>query len=86
MQNLRQGYRSPPELVSDSAVYRRTQQGQRRLICAEGSSETLELRVLARVNGFTNLRQLVDLAPQDAMQIGHAIQRLVQHGFIEFVE
>ena len=77
---------STAELLSDSAVYKRTPQGQRKLLSAEEPSSTPELRILARVNGYTDLRQLVELAPNDAVQIGQAIQRLVAQGLIEFVE
>jgi hypothetical protein len=79
-------HRSTAELLSDSAVYRRTQRGQRKLLSAEDPGSTPELRILARVNGYTDLRQLVELAPKDALQIGQAIQRLVAQGLIEFVE
>ena len=86
MKSVTQSSRSTAELLSDSAIYRRTQQGQRKLLSAEDPASTPELRILARVNGYTDLRQLIELAPRDAVQIGQAIQRLVAEDLIEFVE
>jgi len=86
MTSIQQLSRSTAELLSDSAVYKRTRQGQRKLVSAEEPGSTPELRILTRVNGYTDLRQLVELAPNDAVQIGRAIQQLVAQGLIEFVE
>ena len=44
---------STAEMLSDEAIYRRTRLGQRELLRSDGTAASPELRVLARVNGFT---------------------------------
>jgi len=73
------------EMFSDEAVYRRTTLGQRELLRSGGTLSTPELRVLARVNGFTDLRCLVELAPTDVTGIAQAIRELVSQKLIEMV-
>lgn len=78
--------RTSAELMSDSAIYRRTPQGQRELLRAGDPSATAALRLLARVNGFTDLRRLIDLAPGDARELTRAIRQLFDDGLIELVD
>ncbi len=74
------------ELVSDSAIYRRTNQGQRELLRAPDPAGTPALRLLARLNGYTDLRRLIDLAPADARELSKAIVQLFNDGLIELVD
>ena len=74
------------ELMSDSAIYRRTSLGQRELLRAPDPSATSALRLLARLNGYTDLRRLIDLAPADNRQLGKAIAQLFNDGLIELVD
>jgi|GEM_PF-2065748 len=78
--------RSSAELMSDSTIYRRTARGQRELLRAPDPSATPALRLLARFNGYTDLRRLVDLAPGDAAGMAHAITQLFSDGLIELVD
>ncbi|MDP9123017.1 MAG: hypothetical protein M3N82_00170 [Pseudomonadota bacterium] len=78
--------RSSAELLSDSAIYRRTPRGQRELLRAPDPAATPTLRILARLNGYTDLRRLIDLSPGDAREMGHAIGQLFNDGLIEFVD
>ena len=77
---------SAAELLSDSAIYRRTSRGQRALLRSEDPGATAALRLLARVNGFTELRRLIDLSPGDAPNIGRVISQLVADELIERVD
>jgi len=83
---LERASRSSAELMSDSAIYRRTQRGQRELLRAPDSSATPALRLLARFNGYTDLRRLVDLAPADAREMARGIEQLFNDGLIELVD
>jgi hypothetical protein len=83
---LERAARSSAELMSDSAVYRRTQRGQRELLRAPDASATAALRLLARFNGYTDLRRLVDLAPADAREMARGIEQLFNDGLIELVD
>src|ERR1700760_5189506 len=74
------------ELMSDSAIYRRTGLGQRELLRAPDPSATPALRLLARLNGYTDLRRLIDLSPADNRQLGAAIEKLFNEGLIELVD
>lgn len=76
---------SRAELLSDSAVYQRTVSGQRMLVQSRDPGSSHALRMLARVNGYTDLRRLVDLAPEDAGELTRAIPELVRQGLIELV-
>ena len=76
---------SSAELMSDSAVYKRTARGQRELLRADDPTATSALRLLARLNGYTDLRRLIDLSPGDARELPGAIRRLFADGLIEFV-
>jgi hypothetical protein len=49
------------EMFSDEAVYRRTTLGQRELLRSGGTLSTPGLRVLTRVNGFTDFGALSNL-------------------------
>ena len=73
------------ELMSDSAIYRRTARGQRELLRAPDPAATPALRLLARFNGYTDLRRLIDLAPGDTRDMSQAIQALFAEGLIELV-
>ena len=73
------------DLLSDDAVYRRTRRGQRRLLACDDSSSSPALQVLARVNGYTNLRNLVDMAPAEARHIARAVRELFADELIELV-
>ena len=74
---------SRAEVLSDSAIYRRTHRGQRELLQSGDYAATTSTRILARVNGYTDLRSLIDLAPDDAPAIGNAILQLLDRGLIE---
>ncbi|HEY9025147.1 MAG TPA: hypothetical protein VIP05_12665 [Burkholderiaceae bacterium] len=86
VEHARRPARSSAELMSDSAIYRRTARGQRELLRAPDPSATPALRLLARFNGYTDLRRLVDLAPADAAGMARAITQLFNDGLIELVE
>ena len=77
---------SRAELMSDSAIYRRTSRGQKALLRADDLAASPALRLLARLNGYTDLRRLIDLAPGDARDLPRAIQALFDAGLIELVE
>jgi len=72
--------------MSDSAIYRRTGLGQRELLRAPDPSATPALRLLARLNGYTDLRRLIDLAPADARELARAVRQLFDDGLIELVD
>lgn len=74
------------EMFTDEAVYRRTTLGQRELLRSANAMATPELRVLARVNGFTDLRSLAELAPADVSGMARAIRALLAQGLIERVD
>ena len=78
--------RTRAELMSDSALYRRTTRGQRELLRAPDPSGTVALRLLARLNGYTDLRRLVEMAPADARELSKAVQQLFDEGLIELVD
>jgi hypothetical protein len=78
--------KSTAELMSDSAIYRRTSLGQRELLRASDPSANPTLRILARFNGYTDLRRLVDLAPGDARELRRSIAQLFNDGLIELVD
>jgi hypothetical protein len=44
------------------------------------------LRLLARFNGYTDLRRLIDLAPGDTREMSKVIQELFREGLIELVD
>ena len=44
------------------------------------------MRLLARVNGYTQLRSLVELATEDARYFAAVIPELVERGFLELIE
>ena len=73
------------DLLSDDAVYRRTRSGQRRLLACADPSSSPSLRMLARVNGFTNLRGLVEMAPGEAREIARSVRELFAEALIELV-
>ena len=73
------------DLLSDDAVYRRTRSGQRRLLACADPSSSPSLRMLARVNGFTNLRSLVEMAPSEARDIARSVRELFAQQLIELV-
>ena len=78
--------KSAAELMSDSAIYRRTPRGQRQLMRAEDPAATPALRLLARFNGYTDLRRLIDLSPGDVRTLAKAIEQLFNDGLIELVD
>ena len=80
------GVPSRAELLSDSAVYRRTSLGQRELLRSRDPGASSALRMLARINGFTDLRRLIDLAPGEARDLAASVERLFGDGLIELVE
>jgi hypothetical protein len=77
--------RTSAELMSDSAIYRRTPRGQRELLRAADPAATPALRLLARFNGYTDLRRLIDLAPADTREMSQTIRTLFGDGLIELV-
>ena len=72
-------------LLSDDAVYIRTRRGQAALVAADDASKDPSLRLLAQVNGFTNLRTLVEMAPNDTRAIGSSILKLFAAELIQLV-
>ena len=78
--------RTRAELMSDSAVYKRTSLGQRELLRAADLAGAPALRLLARFNGYTDLRRLIDLAPGDAREMPRAIAQLFADGLIELLD
>ena len=80
------GFPSAADLLSDSAVYKRTPRGQRELLRVDDPAATPALRLLSRVNGYTELRRLIDLAPGDAASFAHAIPKLLDDHLIELVD
>jgi hypothetical protein len=73
------------DLLSDDAVFRRTRRGQRRLLASNDPWSSPTLRLLARVNGYTNLRSLIEMAPGEARDIARAVRELVAAEMIELV-
>ena len=53
---------------------------------ATDPAATPALRLLARLNGYTDLRRLIDLAPGDTREMSKAIQQLFRDGLIELVD
>jgi hypothetical protein len=76
---------SPAELLQDSAIYRRTALGQRELLNAGDDHASPTMHLLARVNGCTDLRRLIDLAPEQASSMAGAILELVKRKLIDRV-
>lgn len=74
------------ELMSDSAIYRRTQRGQRALLRADDATTSPALRLLARFNGYTDLRRLIELAPAESVGMARALGELFDEGLIEMVD
>jgi hypothetical protein len=72
-------------LLDDGAVYRRTTLGQRELLRRFDDASSVSMRLLARVNGYTQLRSLVELAPDDAREFAKVIPDLVGRGFLELI-
>jgi hypothetical protein len=76
---------SRAELLSDSAVYRRTVRGQRELLSSHDLDSPAS-RMLARVNGYTDLRALFDLALDEDPDMAAAFEELIDGGFVERVD
>ncbi len=75
------------ELMSDSAIYKRTTRGQRALLRADDATTTsTALRLLARFNGYTDLRRLIELAPAESIGMARALGELFHEGLIEMVD
>lgn len=74
------------QVLSEGAVYRRTQTGQGELIRLGGERLSMRGRILARVNGYTHLQGLIDLSPGDVDEIGNAILELLDSRLIERIE
>lgn len=77
---------SSAEMFSDEAIYRRTTREQQELLRSDSTSMTPAHRVLARVNGFTDLRSLIELSPGDASEMVQAIRQLFADELIELVD
>ncbi len=73
-------------LLDDAAVYKRTTLGQRELLRRFDDASNAAMRMLARVNGHTQLRQLVELAPDDARELIHVLPDLVERGLVELID
>ena len=73
-------------LLDDNAIYKRTVLGQQHLLRVYDDSPNVEMRFLARVNGFTPLRQLIELAPADARDCISVVPRLVDRGLVELLD
>ena len=76
---------SPAVLLDDGAVFKRTPLGQRELLRQFDDASNAAMRMLARVNGYTELRRLVELAPDDARALMSVLPDLVNRGFIELL-
>lgn len=72
-------------ILSDEVIYQRSLLGQRELL-RRGNSDELTQHLLARVNGFTPLRRLLDLSSEDPSAIGRAVEKLFEAGLIEFAK
>jgi hypothetical protein len=77
--------RSRAELLSDTAVYRRTVRGRHEMVRQDAGGRDSAVRVLALVDGYTDLRRLIDLTPDDAASVGRSILELMERGLIECV-
>lgn len=74
------------QALSDEAIYRRTDLGQRELIRLGEERLSMSGRILARINGYTDLRRLIDLSPEDPQVIGTAVLDLLGRKLIEKVQ
>ena len=77
---------SRASLLDDGAVYKRTDLGQRELLRHFDDASSVVMRILARVNGYTQLRQLIELAPDDAHALTRVLPDLVQRGLVELLD
>ena len=77
---------SRASLLDDGAVYKRTDLGQRELLRHFDDTSSAAMRMLARVNGYTQLRQLIELAPDDAHALTKVLPELVERGFVELLD
>ena len=74
------------DLLSDEAIYRRTRRGQRALLAADEWPSSPALRMLARVNGYTTLRSLIEMAPSEARDVARVVTQLFADELIELVK
>jgi hypothetical protein len=75
----------PAVLLDDGSVYKRTTLGQRELLRQFNDGSDPAMRILARVNGYTALRQLVEQAPSDARGLIQVLPDLMARGLIELL-
>lgn len=71
----------------DDTVYRRTDKGRAALLALPATLSQASVGFLARVNGFTDLRTLLDQEGDDESQadVAQAIEALLAQHFIEVV-
>lgn len=74
------------EALSDGSIYRRTELGQRELIRFGEERLSVTGRILARINGYTDLRRLIDLSPEAPEAIGTAVLDLLGRKLIERIQ
>ena len=72
----------PWPMMADDAVYRRTEAGQRELVCPSGGYSADELLLLSLFNGYTGLRIFADLCG-DAPALQRMLSRLIADGLLE---
>ena len=69
----------------DETVYRRTHKGRAALLSHPSNLSQQALGFLARVNGFTQVRALLDRDGDGGMQVAPTIEALLRQHLIEVV-
>ena len=75
----------PTPTLTDSAVLRWTPNGQQELMREARALPDTALRLLARVNGFTELQVFIRLGPEDGSALLPAAEHLLNLGLVEDV-
>lgn len=75
----------PAPAFDDDTVYRRTDKGRAALLALPATLSEASAGLLARVNGFTALRTLLDQDGDHAAEVAEAIHALLQGQLIEVV-
>lgn len=72
------------QLFADEAIYRRTASGHRALVYSLPQLSSLAHRLLGLANGYTPLRDLLELAFRD-IDVRSELEFLFEAGYIELV-